>query len=372
MIKKDSLVLIFRNFETEHLGKDVFCVPYYLGKQYRKNTCIVYPLTSTNKHFKEEYRGVKFNPIKSYGHHSIFVLKSTIWMLLNIVHIDILMQFHFSIDTLLFGLIYKLLRPKGFLYIKCDGLFWLDDILAKLRKNTLKYLLYKKLLKKVNCISIELEKGLQQLCSNKYCGISLKDKAVLVRNGFDEETLFPQCSKILPYSDKDNIILSIGRIGTYQKNTEMLLNAISNININNWKLIIIGTIKDDFRKKIECYFENYPDKRKSLLFTGPIYDKRVLYDYYNRSRIFLLTSRWEGSPIVFSEAIRFNNYLISTDFDAAKDYITDSSKGLMIRNNDYSDLSEKLNSIINGDIKIQDPKMIPIFWEKEIQKIILL
>ena len=46
-----QLTLIFNHFETEHLGKDVFLVPLYLGKQLGYDVTIVYPLTETNKDF---------------------------------------------------------------------------------------------------------------------------------------------------------------------------------------------------------------------------------------------------------------------------------------------------------------------------------
>ena len=48
-----NLTLIFRCFEEVHLGKDVFLVPYYLGKRLGYEVTIVYPLTGTNKKLEE-------------------------------------------------------------------------------------------------------------------------------------------------------------------------------------------------------------------------------------------------------------------------------------------------------------------------------
>lgn len=59
-----NLTLIFKHFEIEHFGKDVFLVPYYLGKQYQCDVTIVYPLTKTNQHFPSEVRGVQLRPQK--------------------------------------------------------------------------------------------------------------------------------------------------------------------------------------------------------------------------------------------------------------------------------------------------------------------
>jgi GalNAc-alpha-(1->4)-GalNAc-alpha-(1->3)-diNAcBac-PP-undecaprenol alpha-1,4-N-acetyl-D-galactosaminyltransferase len=48
-----------------------------------------------------------------------------------------------------------------------------------------------------------------------------------------------------------------------------------------------------------------------------------------------MTSRWEGYAIVFSEAYRFNNYIISTIVGGAEEVIT--------RNNDFGKLIEQEN-----------------------------
>ena len=44
-----NITLIFGHFEKEHLGKDVFLVPYYLEKLYGGKTTIVNSKTETNR-----------------------------------------------------------------------------------------------------------------------------------------------------------------------------------------------------------------------------------------------------------------------------------------------------------------------------------
>ena len=46
-----NITLVFNHFETEHLGKDVFLVPYYLDKIYNLDVTIVYQETKINRDF---------------------------------------------------------------------------------------------------------------------------------------------------------------------------------------------------------------------------------------------------------------------------------------------------------------------------------
>jgi len=55
---------------------------------------------------------------------------------------------------------------------------------------------------------------------------------------------------------------------------------------------------------------------------GAISDKRTLYQVYSKAKIFVLTSRTEGFPLVIPEAIQNGCYVITTNlFPAAKEII---------------------------------------------------
>lgn len=58
-MKKRKLVLVFNDVERVHLVKDVFLVPYYLGKRLDMEVSIVYPPTETNVDLPSSHRGVK-------------------------------------------------------------------------------------------------------------------------------------------------------------------------------------------------------------------------------------------------------------------------------------------------------------------------
>lgn len=350
-MSKGQLTLVFHNFENEHLGKDVFGVPYYLGKRLDMDVTIVFPSTKTNKKLGESYRGVTLCPLWCPKRRFFWII--AVWyLLLNSHKIDVLMQFHFSNNTLILGNIFKMLNKRGKLYIKCDGIYWLDEILAKQIPGTFKYDCYQRLLKSLDCLSIELLSGYQKLLNNTYCNILLKHKAVLMPNGFDEELINQFVIKEKKFGEKENIIITVARIGDENKNTKMFLEALMHVDLKDWKVYLIGPILSDFEKDIDSFFLKNPHKQCNVIFLGAVYDKKKLWEYYNMSKVFVLTSYNEGFPLVLSEAKRFMNYIVTTNIDAATDFVTGSEVGCIIEKNDIMGLATVLTNIVEGKVHI--------------------
>lgn len=352
-MKKKKFVLIFSDVDESHLGKDVFLVPYYYCKVVGASGNIIYPQKEGCLELPKIHRGIYLKPLHKYFKRSkkSYWISSLIYLLKNALKIDVLMQFHFSDDTLYIGNLYKILHPKGFLYIKCDGEIWLDHFLKELEEGkgiegAWKRFLATRLLKKANLISIETRTGYEKMLTRKYCGVNLKNKAALLSNGFDEDLLQIYSLKEREYMQKENLIITVGRLGAYEKNTEMILNAVAKINFSDWKLVLIGPVEPDFKAMIEMFYTNYPHLKNSVIFTGPIYDKKELWEWYNKSKVFLLTSREESFALVLMEAYRFNNYIISTDVGWAREAI-EKSFGEIIPQNDPNVLHQRLQRIIN-------------------------
>ena len=195
-MKDKKFALIFSNVDESHLGKDVFLVPYYWCKVVGASGVIVYPRKKAHAELPPKYRGICLEPLREYLKRSkkSYWISALVYLLREAHKIDILMQFHFSDNTLYIGNFYKLLHPKGFLYIKCDGEIWLDHFLKILEegrgfKGVWKRFLVTRLLKKADLISIETVTGYEKMQTRKYCGVSLKNKSALLSNGFDEDLL---------------------------------------------------------------------------------------------------------------------------------------------------------------------------------------
>ena len=191
-------------------------------------------------------------------------------------------------------------------------------------------------------------------------------------NGFNEEYLHELDFKELKFEEKENIIITVGRLGSVQKNTELFLQSLENVNLNNWKVYFIGPIENAFKEKIDLFFKSNPQKKEQIIFTGSIADKKELWEYYNKAKVFVLTSRWESYALVLNEAKRFRNFLISTDVGAFADLSENGKYGVSFDQNSPTQLSSLLQKVVDGELNINtynnfDPSTMS--WSKMIEKI---
>ena len=148
-------------------------------------------------------------------------------------------------------------------------------------------------------------------------------------------------------------MITVGRIGTEPKNNEMLLKVLKNIELINWKVFIIGPYTEKFKLLYEKFIQDNPDKKNKVILVGNIENKISLYDYYNRAKVFLLTSRWEGFATIFPEALRFGNYIITTDVGGAKDITNNGKIGVITEINNEENYKEEILKVINGQINLE-------------------
>jgi glycosyltransferase involved in cell wall biosynthesis len=172
----------------------------------------------------------------------------------------------------------------------------------------------------------------------------LKEKLICIPNGVDSDFLDKEI-KLKRFEEKENILITVGRIGTFQKNTELLLDALKIIDLKDWKVYIIGPIEAEFKNQIDLFFKENPQLVGRVIFTGNVTDRTELSEWYNKAKVFCLTSRFEGFPIAFSEALYFGNHIISTPI-ASANYITQSGKYGVIAKADSIALSQEIQKSI--------------------------
>jgi len=162
-----------------------------------------------------------------------------------------------------------------------------------------------------------------------------------VTNGFYNPT---DVQVIADQRHKENIILTVGRIGTREKNNEELLTAFAGVSdvLNGWTLRLVGPIEPDFHTYIDSFFSQYPKLKDKVVFTGPITDKEKLYSEYAKAKIFALTSRSEGFPNVYSEALFHGCMFITSDINAADDIINYGELGIKYNCTDIEALKAAL------------------------------
>ena len=356
MEQKKNITLLWRKLNSLEFGKDVVLVPYYLGQAlgYQVEICCGYSeeiATQISKRQKKDLHFVR-RPLGYKPLQRIPIYVKYLWQ--NASRINLLMCFHWRLETFVNILVYKILNRDGLIYVKLDtesGKEW-DLSRCSFIGRTIRKIIYNSCLSKVNVISCETSQPYNSLCHNKYFGDQLRKKLVLMPNAFDEAHLNILRIKERMYDEKENLMITVGRLGTSQKNTEMLLKALEDVDLKEWKFCFIGPIENDFNSIIEQFYKNYPSKRKQIIFKGKIDNKKELWEWYNKAKIFVSTSRRESYGLVLNEAKRFRNYIISTRTGAAEDLIEQEKYGYFIEQEDNIGLSNILSQIVNKQINI--------------------
>jgi glycosyltransferase involved in cell wall biosynthesis len=172
-------------------------------------------------------------------------------------------------------------------------------------------------------------------------------------------------SGALPEADakrKENVIITIGRIGTEQKNNEELMTAFARVAnwLPGWTVKFIGPVDSRIEPYREYYFKERPDLKDRVIFTGAVNDKGELYDEYAKAKIFALTSIIEGgTPNVYAEALFHGCMFVTSDIDAADDITNYGQLGKKYKLGDVEALADILVEMCNKADKKAFEKHIP-------------
>lgn len=182
-----------------------------------------------------------------------------------------------------------------------------------------------------------------------------------ISNGFDNEDY----SEKIAFEEKENIMITVGRLGTYQKNTEMLLQSLEKLDLKNWKILLIGPYDKNFKNKYMEFLKRNNDKKDKIILVGNINNREKLYEIYKKSKVLILTSRREGFPLVYPEALRFGNYIITTKVSGAEDITNYNKIGKIIEIEDSNALNNELVKVIGGQIDLKKKYELSIEWSKK-------
>ena len=298
--KKLHYVTVFPECCSIHLKKDVGMLPYSLEKyQGYQSAIICYDNGDISPEEQKKYH-VTFI-CKTKGEHRDFGT----YLLRHARQIDVLNLYHItSRRNLPWILMYKLGNPKGKVHIKLDAdmrMVELVDMHPTGLKGKLKSWILRNL---VDLYTVETTQ-MQQVLENAW-GLPME----LMPNGLflDDE------NHLQGFPEAQNVFLTVGRLGTEQKATEILLEAYRLIaDQTDWQLWLAGPVEPDFEAHIQAFFENNPDLTTRVKFLGNIADPKQLAEIYGQAKVFVLPSRWEGSPLVLPEALERGEYLVVSE-----------------------------------------------------------
>jgi len=147
--------------------------------------------------------------------------------------------------------------------------------------------------------------------------------------------------------ERENIIISIGRL-INTKHFDHLINIFGKINLDNWKLIIIGgdSLKQNNSINLQNQIKEMEMKDKIIL----IGTQKNIEEYLLRAKIFAFTSSSEGFPNVIGEAMSAGLPVVAYDCVAGpSEMIQNGKNGFLIPLFDEKMFEKKLRYLMTHE-----------------------
>lgn len=144
--------------------------------------------------------------------------------------------------------------------------------------------------------------------------------------------------------ERNKEIIAVGRL-TYQKNFQALFQAWQQIQfqVDNWSLNVYGT-GEDFEELDNMIKEN---RLSNVQLMG---QANQIEQIYQKSSLFVMSSRFEGLPMVLIEAQTFGLPIISFDCPhGPAEVIHHQKNGLLVENQNVTALADAMLSLMQND-----------------------
>lgn len=137
--------------------------------------------------------------------------------------------------------------------------------------------------------------------------------------------------------------LAVGRFSHQHKGFDLLIEAFHLFSQKNqeWNLDIVGEgVEEALYKEL---IQKYSLENRVTIhpFTNQI------QNYYSNAQVYVLSSRWEGMPLVLVEAMSHGLPIVSSDLPVSKEILGDF--GLYFKNGDITNLAERLEEATHID-----------------------
>lgn len=173
---------------------------------------------------------------------------------------------------------------------------------------------------------------------------------VCARNGYYNLPKKTSDVEYVPFDERDNTIIYVGRINNKQKALKTLLEAFVEAmdQLGDWKLKMIGTVDEEFGEIVATFLDYYPELNDRLIMTGRIDSKEDLHREYEKAKIFATSTNVEGgTPNALAEAVCTGCVMAITQIDAYKDIIGEDEAGLSVPIGDREAFSQMLIKLCN-------------------------
>ena len=158
--------------------------------------------------------------------------------------------------------------------------------------------------------------------------------------------------------------LTIGRFTPLHKGIDLLIEAFHIFAQKNhdWQLDIVGggEQKETFLKIINRY--QLEDRITIHPFTNKI------QDFYSNAQVYVLSSRWEGMPLVLVEAMSHGLPIITSDLPVCQEILDDF--GMYFPNSNIEGLAQRLEDATHIDWKSKSEEAIKIAQRFDVKQIV--
>ena len=198
------------------------------------------------------------------------------------------------------------------------------------------------------------------LCQDDANRFHQYDKAFLPSVIYNPLTLIPGNLSI----GNSKRFLTIGRFTPLHKGIDLLIEAFHLFSQKNsdWKLDIVGEGPEE--KKYRSLIKNYHLENRITIhpFTNHI------QEYYSNAQVYVLSSRWEGMPLVLVEAMSHGLPVVTSDLPICKEILGDF--GLFYENGNIEELAQRLENATYIDWQAKSEEALKISQRFEIYHII--
>ena len=167
-----------------------------------------------------------------------------------------------------------------------------------------------------------------------------------------------------PSTGSSKRFLTIGRFTPLHKGIDLLIEAFHLFaqKDKEWQLDIVGEGKEEQKYKALISKYQLEDRVTIYPFTNQI------QKYYSKAQVYVLSSRWEGMPLVLVEAMSHGLPIVTSDLPVCKEIMGDF--GLYFKNGDIQDLANKLEEATHLDWQKKSAEAIEISERFDIDHIV--
>lgn len=341
-----KFICLFPTGEDIVLIKDVGMIPYYMYKDGHYDAYIsFYKSEEELSYLKSDLKGLKYVQMKNFFNNEL--LSIFFFLIKNLFRYDMVMLFHPTPYKVLVANLIKILSfNKVKFYFKMDADHRIVE--QNLYKQTWSSKIKLLLSKRITLFSAESREVCHYLNEQSYYhNVKYIPNGCIIAESLSDSV------------EKEKIFLTVGRLGTYQKDTETLMEAFSlSCQYTDWRLVLVGTREEAFDQYLITYFQKYPWASDRVDILGAIYDREKLNAIYKKSAVFVLSSRYESFGLVLLEAMTQGCYILSTDLSPSKDILSDNTQGMMYPVEGKENLAELMQKVMAHQIILPNPQYL--------------